>query len=183
MTQIDYGIPNPLEQRVKTDEKFLDVKTFLLAVSNRFNLSLIMDQNLRSQYKRVKGYTVKQVLDNYFQDTEFTYKLWNNCLFIAPPERLDNFFEKLPVDTTLLPDGKGAHITLSGVFSGIQISEFCKILRKTTGVEVRPELNLRKNLVLRLFKMPWKTVLIALVRLNNLEMIRSEFSIIIGENK
>ena len=174
---------NPFKQKIRTEKKFLDIKTYLLELADRFNWSLIIDQDVRSPLKRVRGETVKQVLDNYFADTNYTFKLWNDCLFVAEKTRLDNFFEKLPVDATLLPDGKGANITLSGVFRGIQIAEFCGILRKTTGVEIRPELNLKKNLIIRLIKMPWKTVLIALVRLNNLEMNRSEFSVIIGQSK
>ncbi|MGM0598548.1 MAG: hypothetical protein ACQETH_01910 [Candidatus Rifleibacteriota bacterium] len=174
---------NPFKQKVRTRHKYLDVKTYLLEISERFNWSLIMDQDVRSSLKRVKGETVGQVLGNYFADTEFSYKLWNNCLFVAEKNRLASFFEKLPVDATMLPDGKGSNIRLSGVFSGVQIADFCKILRRTTGVEIRPELGLKKNLMIRLIQMPWKTVLIALVRLNNLEMNRSEFSVVIGENK
>ncbi|GAB4271883.1 MAG: hypothetical protein Kow0029_09970 [Candidatus Rifleibacteriota bacterium] len=171
-----------LKESPRVDERFLDLRSFLFKIGDRYNLSVIVAQDVRSPLKEVKGKTIKEVLDNYLANTKFTYRIQDNCIFVAPANRLELFFEKLPEDSTMLPKGRG-DVSISGVFYGIDIAKFCKILRNITDVEIRPVDSLKANLMLRLIKMPWKKALLAIVRLNDYRMIRSEFSVTIDKHR
>jgi hypothetical protein len=167
-------------QPAQVGDKFLGLRSYLFRVAERCNISLIIARDVRARTSRVQGKTVKEALNNYLHDTGFTYRLRDNCLYVAEAENLKRFFEKLPEDTLMLPRGKG-NITVSGIFPSIEISVFCKILRNLTGVEIRASDNLKDSLMIRLLKMPWQTVLIAIARLNNYKLLRSEFSVLITE--
>jgi hypothetical protein len=160
-------------------DKFLDLRSYLMKATERNNLSLIIAKEVRSSVKRVEGKTVKDALNNYLHNTGYTYRLRDKCLFVAEKNKLELFFEKLPEDVMLLPEGRG-DITVSGIFHSIEISLFCKILRNLTGVEIRSADELKANLIIRLIKMPWKNVLVAVTRLNGYRLIRSEFSVIVS---
>lgn len=167
-------------QEASVGERFLDVNSYLFKIAQRNNCSLIIAQDVRSNLKEVRGKTVGEALNNYFAETDFSYRLYDNCIFVAKERLLKNFFEKLPEDAIMLPKGKG-DFTISGIFHGVEISVLFKILRTSTGVEIRPADGLQTNMILRLVKMPWKTLLIAIVRLNDYKMIRSEFSVIVAQ--
>ncbi len=168
-------------QEASVGERFLDVSSYLFKIAQRNNCSLIIAQDVRSHLKQVRGKTVGEALNNYFAETDFSYRLYDNCIFVAEKRLLINFLEKLPEDTMMLPKGKG-DITISGIFHSVEISVLFKMLRSLTGVEVRPADGLRTNMMLRLVKMPWKNLVIAIVRLNDYKMIRSEFSVIVARN-
>jgi hypothetical protein len=166
------------QQPANVGSRFLDLRTYLFKVAGRSNLSVIIAQNVKTRVKEVKGKTVQEALNNYLANTEYSYKIQDNCIFVAERRRLAFFFEKLPEDTSILPDGKGSKV-VSGIFTGIECKIFFTILSNVTGVEVRATDNIRENLVLRLIKMPWKTVVIAIARLNNYKLMCSEFSVVI----
>ncbi len=167
-------------QPAQVGEKFLDLRSYLFGAAQRSNISLIIARDVRGRTNRVEGKTVKEVLNNYLQGTGFAYRLRDNCLYVAEAKNLERFFEKLPEDALMLPRGKG-NITVSGIFHSIEISVFCKILRNLTGVEIRASDNLKASLMIRLIKMPWQTVLIAIARLNNYKLLRSEFSVLVAD--
>lgn len=170
---------DPFRQSGMVGERILDLHTYLLRIAERNNWSLIIAQEVRSPTKRVDGKNLGEVLNNYLKGTGFSYRLYENCLFVAEKGRLEQFFVKLPEDAMMLPRGKG-DVVVNGVFHSIEIGTFFKMLRTLTGVELRPADNLRANMMLRLIKMPWKTLVIAIVRLNDFKMIRSEFSVVVA---
>jgi hypothetical protein len=169
------------QQDAAVGERFLDVSSYLFKIAERNNCSLIIAQDVRSHLKQVRGKTVGEALNNYLADSDFSYRFYENCIFVADKRLLLNFLEKLPEDAMMLPKGKG-DITISGIFHSVEISVLFKMLRSLTGVEVRPADGLRTNMMLRLVKMPWKNLVIAIVRLNDYKMIRSEFSVIVAHN-
>lgn len=169
------------QQEAAVGERFLDVHSYLFKVAERNNWSLVIARDVRSHLKQVEGKTVAEALQNYFADSDFSYRLYDNCLYVAEKKLLVSFLENLPEDTTMLPKGKG-DITISGIFHSVEIGVLFKMLRGLTGVEVRSADGLRSNMILRLVKMPWKTLVVAIVRLNDYKMIRSEFSVIVARN-
>lgn len=171
---------NPFKHSAGVGERFLDLRSYLFKIAERYDWSLIVAQDVRSSVKQVKGKTVRDAINNYLANTEFSYELDGNCLYVAEKHRLSKFFEKLSEDAIILPRGKGS-VDINGVFNGIDISIFCKMLRGFTGVEIRSADNLKANLMMRLVKMPWKTLVVAIVRLNDFKLHRSEFSVIIDE--
>ncbi|MFZ5951786.1 MAG: hypothetical protein ACOYXC_13835 [Candidatus Rifleibacteriota bacterium] len=172
-------LADPFLQPADVGERFVDVENYLFKIAQRNQWSLIIAKDVNSRLKEVQGKTVGDALKSYFTDTEFTWELRENCLYVAEKRRLVKFLEKLPEDVAMLPRGKN-DVTLSGIFNSVEISTLFKILRNLTGVEVRSADGLRANMRLHLMKMPWKTLVVAIVRLNDFKMIRSEFSVIVA---
>ncbi|MEW6711534.1 MAG: hypothetical protein AB1403_17055 [Candidatus Riflebacteria bacterium] len=172
-------LADPFLQPADVGERFLDVENYLFKIAERNQWSLIIAKDVNSRLKEVKGKTVADALKSYFAGTEFSWELRENCLYVAEEQRLVKFLEKLPEDVMMLPRGKN-DVTLSGIFNSVEISTLFKMLRNLTGVEVRSADGLRANMRLNLMKMPWKTLVVAIVRLNDFKMIRSEFSVLVA---
>lgn len=171
---------SPFSQPARVGERFLDLRNYLFRIAERHGWSVVVAQDVNSNVKEVHGKTVADALKAYLHGSEFSYRLYDNVLYVADNRRLKKFFEELPADTMMLPKGKN-EVTISGIFQGIDIAILFKMLRGLTGIEIRSSDDLRATLMLRLIKMPWKTLVVAIVRLNDYKLIRSEFSVLVAK--
>lgn len=159
--------------------RFLDLRSYLFHLANRHNFSLIMSNDVVSNHIQVKGETVREVLNNYLEKTNLAYRYFDDCLFVAGKSELENFFKLLPEYEMILPLGRG-DLPVSGAFRNIELSVLLQIIRAVSGVEVRAADDLRANMMMRLDKVPWKRLVLAIVFLNRYRMLRSDFSVIIA---
>jgi hypothetical protein len=164
---------------VSFEERFLDVRTFLLRVCKRYNLSLVISKDVRSSNKEIIGKNIEEILGNYLKPMDLDWKLFENCIYVAKKKDLDFFFENLAVMEMGIPEGKKGK-TFSGEFEEIEISLLCHILKSISGLDIRPSENLKQAVMMRAVDMPWKRILVALIYLNRFRMIRTDFSVLIA---
>ncbi len=170
---------NVFRKTVSFDERFLDVRTFLLRVCKKYNYSLIISKDVRSSNKEIIGSNIEEILGNYLNPMGLSWKLFENCIYVAKKKDLDFFFENLPVMEMGIPEGKKGK-TFSGEFEEIDISLLCHILKSISGVDIRASENLKQAIMMRSVDMPWKRILVALIYLNRFRMIRTDFSVLIA---
>lgn len=160
-------------------ERFLDVQTFLFRIAARNNWSLIVANDVTSSIKEVKGETVEEALKNYFSQTRFGWRLFENCLYVGDERDLERFLNDLPELEVTLPKGK-YNTKFSGVFQRIELSFLCGMLRGISGVEIRTSDQLRVNVMMRTKNMSWQRIILAIVHLNRYRINSTDFSIIIS---
>jgi len=160
-------------------ERILDVHTFLFRISARNGWSLIVANDVTSSVKEVKGKTVEEALNNYFSQTRFSWRLFENCLYVGDGRDLETFLNDLPVLEASLPKGK-YNTKFSGVFQRIELSFLCGMLRGISGVEIRPSDQLRVNVMMRTKNMTWQRIILAIVHLNRYRINSTDFSIVIS---
>lgn len=160
-------------------ERFLDVRSFLFRVAGKNGWSLIVSNDVTSPQKEVKGDTIEEVLTNYFKGTPYGYRLFDDCVYVARKNDLEQFLKDLPELEMGLPKGKG-RATFSGVFQRIELSFLCGMLRGLSGVEIRPSEELRISLMMRAKNISWQRIILAIVHLNRFRINRTDFSLVIS---
>lgn len=160
-------------------ERFLDVRSYAFKIAAKNGWSLIISNDVTSPLKEVKGGTVEEALSNYFKQTPFSWKLFENCLYIANERELNKFFSSLPELEMSLPRGKPG-VFFSGIFKRVELSLLCQLLRAISGVEIRTVSGFEGNIMMRARNMGWQRVLLGVVFLNRYQLNKTDFSVIIS---
>lgn len=159
--------------------RFMDVQTFAYRVAAVNNWSLIISSSVTESTREIKGKSIREVLNNYFNDSEFSWCLSNKCLYIASKKDLSDFFEVLPILKKKLPQGKSGFF--SGNFTYIELSLLCRFLKSISGVNILPVDDLlHSNIMMRAQNMEWKHLVAAIVCLNRYQLNITDYSVLIG---
>ena len=167
---------------IKVNNRFMDLKTFAYHVTEKQRWSLIISNDVSVPEKEVKGNTIKEILDNFCLGSEFGWRFVKDCLYIANERELSTFFKQLPVLEMRLPSGN-KEATYSGYFKNIDLSMLCLFLSSVSGTQISVTSGFDANIMMRVDGMPWKQVLLAVVYLNRYKLIISDFSIIISPER
>lgn len=168
-----------LNDKIRVRNRFMDLKTFAYFAAETQRWSLIISNDASVPQKEAKGETIKEILDNYCNQTEFGWRFVNDCLYIANERELSSFFKQFPVLEMQLPDGiKNA--TYSGYFKNIELSMLCVLLSSVSNIKISVANSFDTNVMMRVNGMGWKHVLLAIVHLNRYKLNISDFSIVIS---
>lgn len=159
-------------------ERFLDVHSYLFKVADKNGWSLIVSSEVNSSIKEVIGETVEEALKNYLGDTRFSWRFFENCLYVANKADLDQFFSNLPELEMTLPRGH-AKTSFSGHFYRIELDMLCSILRNISRVEIRPANGLQQSVMMRATDMSWQRIILAVIYLNRFHIDLTDYSILI----
>ncbi len=163
-------------------ERFLDVKSFAFKIAAKNGWSLIISNEVNSPCKEVKGKTVEEAFAQYFKDTPFGWRYFEDCLYIANERELEKFFQKLPELEMALPKGKtGAFF--SGIFQQVELPLLCQLLKAISGVEIRSTNGFEGNIMMRARNMGWQRVLLSVAFLNRLQIEKTDFSVILSPER
>lgn len=163
---------------IKVPEHYMDLKTFAYYATEKQRWSLIISNDVSVPKKEIVGDTVKEILDNYCKDSEFGWRFYKECIYIANERELSTFFAQLPALERQLPDGiKTA--TYSGYFKSVELSMLCLFLSSISGTQIRVVNGFDTCIMMRVNEMPWKHVLLAVVYLNRYKLNISDYSILI----
>ena len=174
-TQID----DLFKQEIKLEGRRIGVREFLFELAERNNWALIISQDVRSQNKRIRGKNLKEILKNYFDAGNISWRFFDNCLYVARKDTLDYFFKNISIMELGLPKGNN-QATFNGEFENIDIGMLCSMLSSISNLDIRCESRLRAGVMMRALNMPWQRVLVSLIYLNRFRMIRGEYSVIIA---
>jgi hypothetical protein len=159
--------------------RFMDVQTFAYRVAAVNNWSLIISSSVTESTREIKGKSIREVMNNYFNDSEFAWCLNNKCLYIASKKNLSDFFEFLPILKKQLLKGKSGAFT--GNFTYIELPLLCGFLKSISGVNILPVDDLlHSNIMMRAQNMEWKHLVAAIVCLNRYRMNITDYSVLIG---
>ena len=159
-------------------ERFLDVHSYLFKVATRNGWSLIVSSEVNSPIKEVIGSTVEDALKNYLGATRFSWRFFENCLYVANTSDLDLYFSNLPELELTMPRGH-AKTTFSAHFYRIDLDMLCSMLKSISGVEIRPANGLQQSVMMRATAMPWQRVILAVIYLNRFRADLTDYSITI----
>lgn len=159
-------------------ERFQDVHTFLYNIAARNNWSLIVCSDLNSPLREVTGATIEDALNNYLESTQFGWRFYENCLYVAEKSDLKRFFQRLAELELTMPTGQ-ANAGFSGNFERLEVDILCNMLKSVSGFEIRPASELQQSIMMRASGMSWQRVLLAVVYLNRFRMDRTDYSITI----
>ena len=163
---------------VKITDHYMDLKTFAYYVTEKQRWSLIISNDVSVPRKEIIGDTVKEILDNFCKESEFGWRFYKDCIYIANERELATFFAQLPALERQLPDGiKTA--TYSGYFKSVELSMLCMFLSSISGTQIRVVNGFDTCIMMRVNEMPWKHVLLAVVYLNRYKLNISDYSILI----
>ena len=160
-------------------ERFLDVRSFAFKIASRHGWSLIISNDVTSPLKEVKGGTIEEALSNYFKNTPFGWRYFENCLYVANERELNKFFSMLPELEMGLPKGKSGAF-FNGIFQRIELSLLCQLLKSISGVEIRTSSGLESNIMMRARNMNWQRVLLSVSFLNGFQVDKTDFSVILS---
>lgn len=163
-------------------ERFLDVKSFAFKIAAKNGWSLIISNDVNSPCKEVKGTTVEEAFAHYFKDTQFGWRYFEDCLYIANERELGEFFQKLPELEMGLPKGKSGAF-FSGIFQQVELSLLCQLLKAISGVEIRTINGFEGNIMMRARNMGWQRVLLSVAFLNRLKIDKTDFSVILSPER
>ncbi|MBU1106098.1 MAG: hypothetical protein KKB51_05460 [Candidatus Riflebacteria bacterium] len=159
-------------------ERFLDIHSYLFKIATRNDWSLIVSSEVNSSIKEVIGKTVEDALKNYLSNTKFSWRIFENCLYVADKGDLDLYFTSLPELEMTMPKGH-ATTTFSGYFYRIDLDMLCNMLRSISGVDIRPASGLQHSVMMRATEMSWQRVILAIIYLNHYRMDLTDYSITI----
>ena len=163
---------------IKVPDHYMDLKTFSYFVTGKQRWSLIISNDVCVPKKEIVGDTVKEIMDNFCKESEFGWRFYKECIYVANERELTTFFSQLPVLEMQLPEGiKGA--TYSGYFKNVELSMLCLLLSSVSGTQIRVVNGFDANVMMRVNEMPWKHVLLAVVYLNRYKLNISDYSILI----
>ncbi|MDD3146083.1 MAG: hypothetical protein PHD82_02165 [Candidatus Riflebacteria bacterium] len=160
-------------------ERFLDIRSFAFKIASQHGWSLIISNDVTSPLKEVKGETIEEALSNYFKNTPFGWRYFENCLYVANERELNRFFSLLPELEMSLPKGKDGAF-FNGIFKRIELSVLCQLLKAISGVEIRTASGLESNIMMRARNMNWQRVLLSVSFLNRFQVDKTDFSVIIS---
>ena len=167
---------------VKIPDRYMDIKLFAYHIAEKQRWSLIISNDITVYKKEIKGDTIKEVLDNFCKDSDFSWRFVNDCLYIANERELSTFFKQLPILEMRLPDGD-KEATYSGYFKNVDLSTLCLFLSSVSGTQISVVNGFDANIMMRVNEMPWKKVLLAVVYLNRYKLNISDFSMIISPER
>ena len=163
---------------IKVPDHYMDLKTFAYFVTEKQRWSLIISNDVCVPKKEIVGDTVKEILDNFCKESEFGWRFYKECIYVANERELTTFFSQLPALEMQLPEGiKTA--TYSGYFKNVELSMLCLFLSSISGTQIRVVNGFDANIMMRVNEMPWKHVLLAVVYLNRYKLNISDYSILI----
>lgn len=163
-------------------ERFLDIRSFAFKIASRNGWSLIISNDVTSPQKEVRGDTIEEALSNYFTNTPFGWRFFEDCLYIANERELNKFFSQLPELEMGLPKGKSGAF-FSGIFQRVELSLLCELLKAISGVEIRTASGFEGNIMMRVRNMNWQRVLLAVSFLNRFQVDKTDFSVIISPER
>lgn len=163
-------------------ERFLDIRSFAFKIASRNGWSLIISNDVNSPQKEVQGETIEEAFGNYFKNTPFGWRFFEDCLYIANERELNKFFSQLPELEMGLPKGK-AGAFFSGIFQQVELSLLCELLKAISGVEIRTTNGFEGNIMMRVRNMNWQRVLLAVSFLNRFHVDKTDFSVTISPER
>lgn len=163
---------------VHIKDHYMDLKTFAYYVTEKQRWSLIISNDVSVPRKEIVGDTVKEILDNFCKESEFGWRFYKDCIYVANERELATFFAQLPALEKQLPDGNKL-ATYSGYFKSVELSMLCLFLSSISGTQIRVVNGFDTCIMMRVNEMPWKHVLLAVVYLNRYKLNVSDYSILI----
>ncbi|HNW36273.1 MAG TPA: hypothetical protein PKM25_15145, partial [Candidatus Ozemobacteraceae bacterium] len=140
------------------------------------DFSLVAASNIRGTVDEVASGTIEQVLDQALKPAGFDWRFWENCLYVGSKNRVDVFFEELEhVDELKFRRGR----KINGIFRSMEVASMIRILRKYSETNIVMADTVSGEMSLRLMDVPWERVLMAVVYLNGLKLVVSDFSIMV----
>lgn len=180
-SQLDAGIINrSVNDKIHLSQRYMDLKSFAYIVTDKQRWDLIISSDISVPEKEIVGNTIKEILDNFCKNSEFGWRLLDNCLYIANKRELQTFFKQLPILETRLPDGINKNAVYSGYFESVDLSLLCLFLSSVSGTEIRVANGFEPSVMMRVNEMPWKKVLLAIVHFNRYKLTISDFSVLIS---
>ena len=163
---------------IKITDHYMDLKTFAYYATEKQRWSLIISNDVSVPRKEIVGDTIKEILDNFCKESEFGWRFYQECLYIANERELTAFFSQFHTLEKQLPDGiKSA--TYSGYFKSVELSMLCMFLSAVSGTQIRVVNGFDTCIMMRVNEMPWKQVLLSVVFLNRFKLDISDYSILI----
>jgi hypothetical protein len=184
-----------LRRPMTVTELTLDIRDFLEGLSRSHGISVLAGSRVRGvlrakrdehgQVRRpaIEGATLGEVLNNATRSLGFGWRLIDGSLYVADELHLARLIDSMnsPRPTSVRAAfGK----RLNAKFGSVDLHQLSRILRQQASVDIRVAASVQDRLLLQAIDVPWERVLLAMVHLNGLRMVESEFSItIIGSEQ
>jgi hypothetical protein len=191
----------------RTRAQIIDLRDMLKFMSRSGEFSLLIDSSARGVFRRkgkvrgtisndnpsyllvsedgqitdfgpIGGRTFEEVLKTALPALNLGYGFFEGCLFVGRTEKIRSLWDELKKP---LPMASVAGARLNAEFHEIDLSSIFKILEVYAGIGIKGAEALKKRVSLRAIDMPWERVLKAIVFLNDLDMVFSDFSITVTQ--
>ena len=154
----------------------IDRRDLIGEICDANDFSIILASNIRGPVGDIATGTIEQVLDQALKPAGFDWRFWGNCLYIGAKNHVNTLFDEMEhIDKLKFQRGR----KVSGIFRSIKVTSLIRVLRKYTNSNIVVGDTVNGLMCLRLVNVPWERVLLAVVYLNGLKLVVSDFSIMI----
>ncbi|MBF0406233.1 MAG: hypothetical protein HQM10_02680 [Candidatus Riflebacteria bacterium] len=162
-----------------------DLRDLLLRMSKEWNISLILGREVRGGFdispeerKQLKNnkMRVREFLDLLYSTKKLSWTVWKNVLFVGSPIGIKSCIDSLKKPVEVFQNTRK---NLDAEYYHTSLQSLVKQLSDCSDVKISVADDVHEYITMRISSIPWDQVLIGLVSLNGLQMIVSDFSVLI----